>query len=671
MSQTIEEFLVDVQQRIMLDAERDERSLAHVFTDYMREVLTEAGEIDDGETALHQSAGPRAVAVSGFNVSDDDRTIDILVTDYQALHELRALGKADVTSHFKKLRRFAERCGNLLGELEESTDAWRMAQRLSGVMPGAERLRLTLLTNARVKTEPPGPETFGSLRITHHVWDLERLFRLESSGRDREPIMVDLHQLAGEALPVLGPKGVPGDYEAYLLLIPGAVLADVYEEYGSRLLELNVRSFLQARGKVNQGIQQTIANEPTRFLAYNNGISMTASSVELDRLPNGGSGIARIHDLQIVNGGQTTASLYYARARSKRDLSDINVQAKLSVVPSERLDELVPRISEYANSQNTVKSADFSANDPFQRELERLSRTIWAPAADGSQKLTRWFYERARGQYADAVALAGTPARQREFKTQHPPTQVIRKTDVAKYELTWGQRPDLVSLGGEKVFREFMLRLNDQPDFKPDQTYFERLVAKAKLFQSTEKIITALKLGGYRSQTVTYTLALMSKRTSQQIDLNRIWRQQQISDELAMAIEGLGERVHRKLISSAGTANIAEWAKKDGAWQAIQDLDWRPDDSLKGGGRQADLNLEEKWTQEAKDAAIKVMSVSAAGWQDLFEWGARTGNFDQTERRTVSLVRDMQRRKGQPTPNLMVLALAVLNKAEEVGFTFH
>jgi hypothetical protein len=672
VTRSTDEYLIDLQQAVLIDAERDEVPQAEAFTNYMRAVLTEAGEIDDGETAFYyKQGGNDPMAVSGFHIVDEEKTVDLFVTDYQAAHEIRSLGKAEVAAHLRKLRRFGERCGGLVAGLEESTPAWQMATRLADVLPSTEKLRLTLLTNARVKADPPAAESDGPLTVTHHVWDIERLFRLETSGREREPIMVDLGQLAGGPVAVLSPKRVPGDYEAYLLLIPGEVLADIYAKYGARLLERNVRSFLQARGKVNQGIQRTIAGEPHRFLAYNNGISMTASSIELEDMPFGGQGIVRIHDLQIVNGGQTTASLYHARARFKHDLRSIYVQAKLSVVLPELLDELVPRISEYANSQNTVKSADFSANDPFQRELEKLSRTIWAPAADGSQSLTRWFYERARGQYADAVAVERTPARQRAFKTVHPPGQVIKKTDLAKYELTWSQRPDLVALGGERAFREFMLRLNDMPHFIPDAGYFEQLVAKAILFARAEKIIGALNLGGYRSQTVTYTLALMSKRTGQQIDLQRIWRQQELSDRLVASIQELAPKVQALLISSAGNANVSEWAKKAGAWEAVQTIVWQPESDLLSQGRQASrLDLEEKWTPAAKDAAIKVMKVSAAGWQDLLEWGVRTKNFDAQERKQARDVRDMQQKGRQPTPGLVLAGAALLDHAESVGFTY-
>jgi hypothetical protein len=218
------------------------------------------------------------------------------------------------------------------------------------------------------------------------------------------------------------------EYQAHLTIIPGELLFILYDQYGARLLERNVRSFLQAKGKVNRGIRDTLRNEPARFMAYNNGISITAQHVEIEAL-SGGPAITRIKGLQIVNGGQTTASIYRARKTDKVDLSNVFVPAKISVVPLELLDTLAPRIAQFANTQNPVQIADFSANDPFHIELERLSKAIWMPGEQG-----KWFYERARGQYQMAQATEGTtPARLRRFKERTPPTRRFTKIDAAKY----------------------------------------------------------------------------------------------------------------------------------------------------------------------------------------------------------------------------------------------
>ncbi|MBR8834023.1 MAG: AIPR family protein [Stigonema ocellatum SAG 48.90 = DSM 106950] len=186
-------------------------------------------------------------------------------------------------------------------------------------------------------------------------------------------------------------------------------------------------------------------------------------------------------NLQIVNGGQTTASIYQAVKKDKADISNIYVQAKLSVVVPEKVNEIVPLISRYANNQNKVSEADFSANDSFHIKIEELSRTIWAPAVDGTQRQTRWFYERARGQYLDAKGREKTLAKKAAFTSMHPTSQKFTKTDLAKFENTWQQLPHLVSLGAEKNFRELTIKLANRGKFQPDEDYFKRLVAKAIL----------------------------------------------------------------------------------------------------------------------------------------------------------------------------------------------
>jgi len=255
------DFIAEIQRRILSDAERTKEIQAVAFTNYMRDVLNDTGDLDGGETALFHTTGTKGMSASGYSVSDDGDVVDVLVTDYEPTQKIRTLTKLQVARIFGSVHRFASQVEELTAVLEEAFPAWSMCSALASALPTAERIRVTLVTNARVKAAPPAGQALHRARVTYHVWDLDRLCRLERSGRAREPITVDFEQLAGEALPALGPKGVAGDYEAYLLLIPGNVLADVYEEHGPRLLELNVRSFLQARGKVNQGIQTTIRSE--------------------------------------------------------------------------------------------------------------------------------------------------------------------------------------------------------------------------------------------------------------------------------------------------------------------------------------------------------------------------------------------------------------------------
>jgi hypothetical protein len=332
---------------------------------------------------------------------------------------------------------------------------------------------------------------------------------------------------------------------------------------------------------VNQGIRKTILEQPGRFLAYNNGISATAESVRLVELPNGGHGIGWIRNLQIVNGGQTTASIHQAVKKDGADITNVFVQVKLSVIPPDQLSEMVPLISRYANSQNKVSDADFSANDPFHVRVEALSRTIWAPAADGTQKQTRWFYERARGQYLDEKGRANTPAKKKDFLATHPTHQKFTKTDLAKYANTWDQLPHLVSLGAQKNFLEFTLRQSvNGKTTEFTVTDFHYLIAQAVLFKEAERLVQQLDFGGYRANIVTYTLAYLSWKTNKRIDLGRIWREQGITSALSSAIEDVAKEVHQIIVEPPGGKNVTEWCKKEGCWDAVRKLEVKLSSSL-------------------------------------------------------------------------------------------
>jgi hypothetical protein len=476
----------------------------------------------------------------------------------------------------------------------------------------------------------------------------------------------------------LGPFGNSEGYEAYLLVIPGQFLADIYEEFGPRLLELNVRSFLQTRNKTNKGMQDSLRLEPERFLAYNNGLSMTASELDLSVGEDGIRQVAGLKDLQIVNGGQTTASLYHASKRLNVSLESVLVQAKLTVLSEAARAEWAPRISQFANTQNPIRMADFSANDPFHVELEKLSRSIWAPAINGSSQMTRWFYERARGQYADALAREKTPAQKRSFSANHPKSQMFAKTDVAKYEQAWSQLPFLVARGNEKNFNEFSQRMKDSNQSQlPDATYFQRLVAKAIVWRSTESQIKSMNLGGYRSAAVAYTLALISNRTAMKVDLDAVWRAQETPEVWKVAVSTIAPLVQSKLISSAGNRNVLEWAKKKECWTAVQEVPWTPSSQLISASK-ADL------TRSAVAASVVETSlpasdeeiagrkfISAMGslvWFDLASWAKQTNNLQAWQRGLAGSIGSYLAKDRSLSGKQVLQGVKIALEASRLGF---
>ncbi len=395
--------------------------------------------------------------------------------------------------------------------------------------------------------------------------DIERLYHHLSEGKPRDELIVDFNEVAGCALPCIFVPGGDEDYGYALAAFPAVALRYLYEKFGARLLEANVRSFLSAKGKgVNAGIQNTLRNEPGRFMAYNNGIVIVADALHFGKTLDGSTGITWIKGLQIVNGGQTTASIYFTKRKyPDTDLSRIRVPAKIIVMHAQepaKEESLISDISRFANSQNAIRQSDLSANKPFHVEIERLSRTIYCPDGVG-----QWFYERAAGSYNTLLARDGTtPAKLKALKEAIPPARRITKTDLAKYINAWHRKPDIVSLGNQKNFDRFMADLtsSDGSDIAlPNVADYKVMIAKAKLFRDTQKILRPM-FQAFQANVVAYTVAVLAEKIGDRLDLNLIWANQAVSHKLLEQIAIWAKEVNEVLHKTASGRMISEWAKK-------------------------------------------------------------------------------------------------------------
>ena len=673
---SIEEFAENLRQDVLAQAEAVEQDmmLSDVFTQNVFDVMSEAGEFEDPLVCYHRARG---MEVSGYSVDEDEARIELFLSIHTNSAPPETVTRQRVEVAFRRLHTFLEWCldGRYV-ELEESSPVFDMAAHIHGSRTNLAKARLCVITDGRTTVERvPDDYYLGDIAVTCSLWDVVRLHRLSTSGRQRDAISIDLMERYGEPLPCLQADNTQEGYRAFLLLIPGVVLRGIYSDYGPRLLETNVRSFLQARGKVNRGIRDTINREPERFLAYNNGITLTAEAVELIDA-RGGVGVARLEGLQIVNGGQTTASLLSAD-RGRADLSQVHVAAKLiEVDASDVHDELVRNISRYANSQNRVSEADFSANDPFHVRIEELSRTTWAPPVGGSQRQTKWFYERARGQYQDARGSQTTPARRRAFLAEHPTRQRFTKTDLAKFENTWDQLPHVVSRGAQKNFSDYMIRLGQRDQMAVERTHFERLVAKAILFRTTEHIVQRQNFGGYRANIVTYTIALLSNATSQRIDLDRIWRDQTLTPNLQEAIAELSHDVYRIITNPPTARNITEWCKAEACWDAVRHSAHRvPMDRISNEILNVEATRRERkrslsdLSSDHVENLKRLVEVNSEGWTMLASWGAETGSLDPSERQTAVRVGRALQRGNSINPQDAERAVEILDKAAALGFS--
>ena len=671
---SIEAFAENLRQDVLALSESDEGDtmLADSFTQTAFDMLSEAGEFEDPLVCYHRARG---MEVSGYGIDEDEGRVDVFLSIHTNEVPPRTVTRQEVDVAFRRLRSFLDWCmSGRYVELEESSPVFDMAAHVYGFRDGMTQARLCVITDGRTTVETLPQGSLGDAPITGSLWDVVRLHRLSTSGRQRGTISIDLLERFGGPLPCLPAESAQKGYRAFLTLIPGDMMRSIYSDFGPRLLERNVRSFLQARGKVNRGIRDTISGEPERFLAYNNGITLTAEAVHLTDI-GGSKAIAKLDGLQIVNGGQTTASLL-ATNRGRADLSQVYVAAKLiEIEAGEVHDELVRKVSRYANSQNRISEADFSANDPFHVGIEELSRTTWAPAPEGTQRQTKWFYERARGQYQDARAAGNTPAGRRAFSVEHPTGQRFTKTDLAKFENTWDQLPHMVSRGAQKNFSDYTIRLGERDRMTVDRTHFERLVGRAILFRSTERIVQRQNFGGYRANIVTYTIALLSNATGQRVNLDRIWREQALTENLQVTIAELSHEVHRIITNPPGARNITEWCKSEACWDAVRGLASRdPIRRIQNEllGADATRNEQERALSEFPSDYVhnleRLVSVSPEAWRMLAGWAAETGSIDATRRQlALRIARALERGSNIKAPDAE-RAVGILDQANELGF---
>jgi hypothetical protein len=648
---------------VLATAEAENAPAAEIFTRRVLEDLEQAGEVENTFTAYHRAHG---VEVNGYGTHESLGTLDLFISQFNLDPLTEKLSRGQTEIMFRRLTAFARRCRDgLARDIDESSDVHDMCTAVEKALAEAPRIRMFLLTDIVSTATGLTPGEFDGLTVTYEIWDVARLHRMASSGTLSEPIAVDFDP----PLPCLATPETDHDYSVLLAIIQGQDLADLYGRYGTRLLELNVRSFLQTKGGVNRGIRDTLLHNPDRFLAYNNGITATASSVEFTDLPDGGRGISRLNELQIVNGGQTTASIHYARSRDKADLSRVYVQMKLTVVSPDRLQDIVPEISRYSNTQNRVTVVDFSSNHPFHVAVEKVTRTLWAPAADGSGQETKWFYERARGQYTDALARERTPANQRKFKALHPTAQKVSKSDLAKYVNSWEGLPHLVSRGAEKNFRELMMRMGDTPP-SVDASYCRRLIAKAILFKATDKIAYVQGVGSNKSYVTTYTVARIVQSTGRRIDLDTIWRQQRLTPALSAAVEDLVPVVNDVITHPLRGTHVGEWAKRPECWEAVLATGWMPP-----GGLIADLADQpvDDRAPIVEDIAVSpdvadVTAVAAPVWFAVSKWAKETQNLQPWQRQLAYSIGRYLNHGWTVTDKQAAQALRLMNEAQRLGF---
>lgn len=571
------------------------------FINYMIDLFNNNQEALELNACYFEMTGPRQrkIQIDGWGYDEADNTFILFTSYFDRLGNIQTITNTDIDGMLRKMEAFIENSesGYIEENAEFSSEGRSTAATLHRHLRNNEvtKFKFYIISNIPLSNavKKASKENILDKEVQIEIWDLERNFNSDTNNQQKEDISINVEDYVPGGLKCIQAFEEENDeYTAYLAVIPGTMLAKLYEQYGSLLLEGNVRSFLSMTGKVNKGIRNTIENQPTYFFTYNNGIATTAKSVEVE-----GDRIKNITNLQIINGGQTTASIFFTKFNDRNnlvDLSKVFVPMKLTVVKNEdNYSGVIEKISRYSNTQNKVSDADFFSNSKFHVEFKNYADKIFAPVIKGQLHNTKWFYERARGSYKQEQ-MKMTLSERNKFKALYPKEQLITKTDLAKYYNCYLRLPHIVSRGAQKNMKYFAEYYDKylapkkagQVDTasKVDEKFFKDCIALAIIFRKTDHLLQQQewfpKGSGYKANIVAYAMSklfdvIQEKYSSKlSLDLSRIWNEQDLYPELADFMMQLCSLCFDKLTDkNRGLLNVTEWAKKEECWLDVKKTD--------------------------------------------------------------------------------------------------
>ncbi len=695
MNQTYEEFEREFLEDVRINAQIDETTPDDYFLNDILGRLSSMGEIIDPQIAPMQKRcrNQKIMSFDAYAFDESDKSVVLVTNDF--VDDLNGiLNRQQIDQHKFRMLNFLQEAydGKLSSYFDVTDNLLFVGNDIGKRMKidyvdlnednSIDKIKLVIITNKRlserIKTLSSDP--FNGKKVEVNIWSLTRLYELYESGREKEPIIIDTKKYNLDGIPCIKAEMSGNlDYDAYLAIVPGNFLHQIYYEHGSRLLEGNVRAFLSNRGKINKGIRDTIGKEPTKFFTYNNGIACTASKIALS---DDGHKIVVMEDLQIINGGQTTASLTSAVLKDKMSLDNIFVPMKLTVVRNDDYDTMIQNISKYANSQNKVKDSDLFSNHPFHRTFESLAKRIQAPAHGDSIHNTMWYYERSRGKYEQEQFKFTKKSERENYLKKFPKNQVIKKEELSKYytcaELL---RPDQVSKGPEKCMSFYAEKIDEKFKKSPESfndEFFKRCICYVILFKTVDKIVH--KSDWYISETYTkpgvvaYTISKLMYLIPKGycLDFVTIWKKQELYPSLIYELERIAHVTFNYVQSLNG--NGMEHFKKEETWKKYREEKYQLsrnflDNLINEDFIEAQSANEEKEKKEYNKQLIENEIVILGGkyWENLINQGLERRILSSTELDLLQLAAKIEKTGKVPSPKQAQYIWKIRQKLEDAG----
>ena len=623
---------------------------------FIERVLTELEELGELNDPIPMSveirnARRQILAFDGYSYDEADGALVLIKSEFANQRDSApTLTNSRIDELLSYMQRFIEESvnGNIRNFCDDSDPAVNIAnefkKKIGKGMTATEILRFkfiiisnyTLSKQVKNLSQPD----FLERPVELNVWTLERFFQTFVSNSS-EVLEIETRDFDCDGIPCLkADLGDQSNYDAYLGIVPGKFLADIYLKYGSKLLQGNVRAFLSFRGNVNKGIRSTIMKEPENFFTYNNGIAIVARAV---RFSPDKTKIVFFKDLQIINGGQTTASLASAIIKKEAPkgmdtlyvpmkLTVLNVEDDMSEEQVQKYNELTKTISECANSQNAVKPADFFSNHPFHVKMEQLSHRVMAPPVGGNPYQTVWFYERSRGKWEqEQMKLT---AHQRDlFKEKNPKNQLITKEKLAKCYNAILMHPDQVcksSADNFKIFAPYIDGIYENDRDSINEEFFKKCVCSIIIFDSLDKLISKedwYPKGGNKAQITPYTIAKLITLLPKGSDLDwvQIWNKQTLYPALATELLRLAYFTHRYLEKKAAGGLVRSLSRLAGTWTDFKSVDFNLSEQFKRSliSKEETRQIEQAARRAHKfnskiDAAVEIFKLGPDYWMSVY-----------------------------------------------------
>ena len=562
--------------------------------------LVDSEEYND--SYFNQNHEGNSLKVNGYSVNESGERLQLFIVNEESIdpdfEDVEISEKAYYESLFKKAFDFIKKARNgylediqdvgainaLINQLSSSLGAEQFdvieiflisataTVERRGQLPSSKRIDFKdeYLT---VKIKQGNEVRTKEILILKRLIDLNFLYDILISQGNREDLIIDFQEQFGS--PIKAIKAADEEnFSSYLCALPAPILAKLYLRYSSRLLEKNVRSFLQFKG-VNQGLKKTLTKEPEKFIAYNNGLTITAKDMEVEKIDDEIYLIQSLTDFQIVNGGQTTASIYFSNKEGV-DISKVRVMAKINVAKNstnDQLNDLIANISEYSNSQSKVTAVDLKSSNPQLNRIKALSESVITPSN------RKWFFEKSKGEFNTKLRIAGSSGKTK-LEKEYPKNYRFTKEQIGKYFSAWGNTPFEVKKGGERIFRKFIEFLSGDEKTKKiivNRNFYELLIAKIILFKALEDIHGTRNeaIGQLRSAVVPYSISVFfnmtdgNKKNGLVFNLFKLWKSEGLENDLAFYVKDLMVLMNALLKKYSTSDDVGEWSKNPELWDLI------------------------------------------------------------------------------------------------------